>query len=91
MWEYDHNDLPDIFDIYFERAKHTHNHETRFSCSNKLAVNKLVSTDLHGKKLLKFVGPRIFNKILDLDFYAACKTKAHFKNKMKKYLITKID
>ena len=53
MWEYDHNDLPDIFDIYFERAKHTHSHETRFACSKKLAVNMLVSTDLHGQKITK--------------------------------------
>ena len=91
MWEYDHNYLPDIFDVYFERAKNIHTHETRFACSNKLSVNMLVNTELHGKKLLKFVGPRIFNKIIGLDFYTSCKKKHHFKNKKKKYLLWNID
>ena len=87
MWEYDHNDLPTIFDTYFEKAKNVHSYNTRFSASDKLAENILVNTDLHGKKLLKFLGPRIFNKIIDLDFYHTCKNKIHFKNKLKNYLI----
>ena len=37
--------------------------------------------------MLHFIGPRIFNKIVELKFYRSCNTKVGFKTNMKKYLI----
>ena len=53
-----------------------------------MSVNFLVSTDTYGKNMLQFIGPRIFNKIVSLDFYNRCNTKIGFKNCMKKHLLS---
>ena len=89
MWEFDHGKLPVVFSKYFERAHNKHVYNTRFASSNKMSENRLVNTDLQGKKLLKFLGPRIFNAMVDLEFYKNCNTKPNFKQKMKKYLLSK--
>ena len=88
MWEFDHGNLPVIFNDYFQLAKNIHNHNTRFASKNKLSENILVNTDMHGKKMLRFLGPRIFNHILELEFYERCKAKSQFKSRMKDYLLT---
>ena len=87
MWEYDHGLLPTCFNNYFKRVRETHEHNTRSNSHNKLSENILVKTDLHGKKMFRFIGPRVFNCIVELNFYKNCKTKQHFKNKIKDYLI----
>ena len=78
MWDYDHGNLPEVFNEYFTKARDVHNYNTRFSTKNKLSENVLVKTDTHGKKMLKFLGPRILNSILELDFYEISKTKVFF-------------
>jgi hypothetical protein len=87
MWEYDHGVLPLVFGNYFKRVGEIHDHNTRSKSQNKLSQNTLVNTDLHGKKMLRFIGPRVFNSIVELDFYKKCKSKQLFKNKIKDYLI----
>ena len=52
-----------------------------------MSQNILVNTDLHGKKMFKFIGPRIFNNIVNLDFYKKCKSKTQFKRKIKDFLL----
>ena len=47
----------------------------------------LIDTDLYGKKMFQFIGPRVFNKIVDLEFFKRCNNKVGFKTSMKKYLI----
>ena len=69
MWEYDHGVLPLVFGNYFKRVGEIHDHNTRSKSQNKLSQNTLVNTDLHGKKMLRFIGPRVFNSIVKLDFY----------------------
>ena len=83
MWDFDHDKLPAVFSKYFDRAQKKHEHNTRFAATNKMSENRLVNTDSQGKKLLKFVGPRIYNVMVDLEFYKNCNTKPHFKQKMK--------
>ena len=61
-----------------------HSYSTRSSTQNKLS-QILVNTDMHGKKLFKFFGPRVFNNITNLDFYKKCKCKNKFKRKMKDF------
>ena len=85
MWDFDHDKLPAVFSKYFDRAQKKHEHNTRFAATNKMSENRLVNTDSQGKKLLKFVGPRIYNVMVDLEFYKNCNTKPHFKQKMKKH------
>ena len=87
MWQHDHGELPICFNSFFKRVNIIHEHNIRASSLNKFSENNIVNTDLHGKKMLQFIGPKIFNKIVDLDFYRRCKNKASFKNKIKQYLI----
>ena len=87
MWEHDHGDLPPCFQNYFQKTSDVHQYPTRSSNQNKLAQNIFVNTDLHGKKRLKYIGPRIFNKIVNLNFYKTCKNKCQFKRKMKDFLL----
>ena len=87
MWQYDHGELPDCFKDYFKRVESTHSHNTRAASSKKLSENILVSTNSYGKNMLKFIGPRVFNEIVDLDFYKRCNTKVGFKTNLKKYLL----
>ena len=89
MWDYDHGNLPIAFNDYFIKAKDVHKYNTRFSSKNKLSENILVNTDSHGKKMLKFMGPRVLNDILDFDFYEISKNKIQFKSKMKNHLLAK--
>ena len=86
MWQYDQGELPTCFNSFFKRVNIIHEHNTRASSLNKFSENNIVNTDLHGKKMLQFIGPKIFNKIVDLDFYRRCKNKASFKKKIKQYL-----
>ena len=62
MWEYDHEDLPFCFRDYFQETSGVHQYLIRSSTQNKMSQNLLVNIDLHGKKKLQFIGPRIFNK-----------------------------
>ena len=87
MWEQDHGDLPQCFLDYLKKTSDLHNYCTRSSTQNKMSQNILVNTDLHGKKMFKFIGPRIFNNIVNLDFYKKCKSKTQFKRKMKDFLL----
>ena len=87
MWQYDHGELPACFNNYFKRIESIHTHNTRASSSKKLSENILVSTNTYGKNMLKFIGPKVFNEIVDLDFYKRCKTKLGFKANMKKYIL----
>ena len=82
MWQHDHGDLPACFNNYCKRVNVIHTHNTRAASSNKLSENILVSTDLHGKKMIQFIGPRVFNKIVGLDFYKSCNSKVGFKKKL---------
>ena len=88
MWQHDHGELPPCFNDYFKKVKSIHTYNTRSSSSNKLSVNFLVSTDTYGKNMLQFIGPRIFNEIVSLDFYNRCNTKIGFKNCTKKHLLS---
>jgi hypothetical protein len=87
MWQHDHGELPDCFNSYFKKVSAIHTHNTRAASSKKLSENILVNTDLYGKKMFQFIGPRVFNKIVDLEFFKRCNNKVGFKTSMKKYLI----
>ena len=87
MWENDHGNLPKCFSEYFKKSSDVHKHCTRSSTENKLSQNMLVNTETHGKRMFKFIGPRIFNNIVNLDFFKKCKSKSQFKTKMKDFLL----
>ena len=87
MWQHDHGELPDCFNDYFKKVNSTHTHNTRAASSKKLSENILVNTDSYGKHMLKFIGPRIFNEIVTLEFYNRCNNKVGFKTNLKKYIL----
>ena len=87
MWQHDHGELPDCFNNYFKKVNSIHTHNTRAASSKKLSENILVNTDSYGKHMLKFIGPRIFNEIVTLDFYNRCNNKVGFKTNLKKYIL----
>ena len=87
MWQHDHGELPNCFNNYFNKVNSIHTHNTRAASSKKLSENISVNTDLYGKKMLHFIGPRVYNKIVELEFYKSCNSKVGFKTNMKKYLL----
>ena len=87
MWQHDHGELPTCFNNFFKRVTDIHEHSTRAASLGKFSETSIINTVLHGKQMLQFIGPKIFNKIVDLDFYKKCKNKASFKKKNKQYLI----
>ena len=87
MWQYDHGKLPNCFNSYFKKIKSIHTHNTRSSSSQKLSENVPVRTDFYGKKSLHFIGPRVFNKIVELDFFKTCNSLVGFKTNLKKFLL----
>ena len=66
MWQHDHGELPHCFNSYFKKVNTIHTHNTRAASLQKISENTLVNTDLHGKKMFHFIGPRVFNKIVVL-------------------------
>ena len=70
-----------------KKLSSVHTHDTRASASNHLSENTLVNSDTYGKNMLKFIGPRVFNEIVQLDFYKRCNNKVGFKTNMKNFLL----
>ena len=89
MWDYDHNLLPICFSNYFKPVSLTHSYRTRMASTGKLSQNFRIRTETHGKKMLKFIGPRLFNDIIELDIYKNSKYKNGFTKSHKKYLLSK--
>ena len=87
MWQYDHGKLPNCFNSYFKKIRSIHKHNTRASSSKKLSENVPARTDFYGKKSLHFIGPRVFNKIVELDFFTSCNSVVGFKTNLKRFLI----
>lgn len=64
------------------------NHERlKIKIIDNKTVNILVNTDTFDKNMFKFIGPRVFNEIVSLDFYKRCNNKVGLKTNIKKYLI----
>ena len=87
MWQYDHGELPNCFNSYFKKITSIHTHNTRASSSQKLSENVPARTDFYGKKSFHFIGPRVFNKIVELDFFKTCNSLVGFKTNLKKFLL----
>ena len=75
MWGYDHNLLPSSLDDLFQSVRNIHNYGTRMVTKEKLYEGQVIHTKTHGENLLKFVGPKMLNKLKDYDFYYKCNTK----------------
>ena len=87
MYDYDNNSMPDCLSNLFKTVKDVHNHDTRMARNNKLTESFLPHTKTHGDNLLKCLGPKMLNKIKDIDFYASAKCKKSFSVKYKKHLL----
>ena len=70
MYDYDKKALPDSLSELFKTIKSVHNYDTRMASNNKLTESLLAHTKTHGDNLLKCTGPKMFNKMKDLDSYA---------------------
>ena len=70
MYDYDKKALPYSLSELFKTIKNVHNHGTRMASNNKLSESFLAHTKTHGVNLLKYFGPKMFNKMKDLDIYA---------------------
>ena len=55
--------------------------------NNKLSESFLAHTKTHGVNLLKCSGPKMFNKMKDLDIYSTANCKKSFSVKYKKKLL----
>ena len=78
MWDQDHKLLPISLARYFKPVNEIHGYNTRMASSGKLSEDIAIRTDTHGKKLFKFTGTRILNKLKDLTIYKNSKTKKVF-------------
>ena len=59
------------------------------SNKDKLYEGNVIHTKSHGEKLLKCLGPKMLNKLKDLDFYDNSYTINSFKYRNKKLLLEK--
>ena len=89
MWEYDHNSLPESLCELFTYVSNVHRYNTRMSNKDKLYEGNVIHTKSHGEKLLKCLGPKMLNKLKDLDFYDNSYTINRFKYRNKKLLLEK--
>ena len=89
MWDQDHELLPSSFSSFFKPISEIHGHNTRMASSGKLSVNIPIRTESHGKKMLKFTGPRTLNNLKDLTIYNNSKTKNVFLRQHKKLMVDK--
>ena len=87
MYDYDKKTLPDSLSELFKTVKTIHTHDTRMASNNKLTESFLAHTKTHGDNLLKCSGPKMFNKMKDLDAYATANCKKSFSIKYKKHLL----
>ena len=88
MWDLDRGVLPTCFDNIFRHVSDIHNYHTRSSAANKLSENVRINTQTHGESMLKFLGPKILNKLKNHDFFSSSKTKKTFQGKYKQYLLS---
>ena len=83
MYDQNHGNLPSCFNTYFRKVEDIHCHNTRMASSHKLSENVKFKTKTHGNSMFKFKGPKILNKLNDLNFYGASKNKSYFRRKYK--------
>ena len=88
MWDLDRGVLPTCFDNIFRHVSDIHNYHTRSSAANKLSENVRINAQTHGESMLKFLGPKILNKLKNHDFFSSSKTKKTFQGKYKQYLLS---
>ena len=89
MWDFDHGYLPSCFTDYFHPVSGIHQYGTRMATSGKFSENYRVRTERHGKKMLKFIGPRLLNNLKDTELYKHSKTKTSFIRNHKHFLLSK--
>ena len=68
MFDFHHNNLPDVFSDYFVRTNEIHNYNTRAHSKGSLHA-LLKPKNIHGSLLTSNLGVTIYNKIIDLDFF----------------------
>ena len=56
MFDFDHGNLPECFNLYFKKVTSIHNYETRNATAGKLSENVAVNTSTHGLTMFKFIG-----------------------------------
>ena len=78
MFDFDHGNLPEVFNSYFIKVKDTHSHNTRSAAQGKLSSKISANTFKHGNFMLQNKGVTTFNKIVELKFYNNCKTRKNF-------------
>ena len=88
MYDYDHNTLPTSLSELFKTVKSIHSHDTRMSRNNKLSESFLAHTKTHGDNLLKLSGPKMLNKIKDLDIFDNANCKKSFSMKYRNHLLS---
>ena len=87
MFDFHHDDLPDVFSGYFVRTNEVHSHNTRAHSKGSLFVS-LRPNNNHGSLLTSNLGVTVYNKIIDLDFFSTSRNKKLFSKKYKQYLIS---
>ena len=86
MFDFHHDDLPDVFSDYFVRTNETHSYNTRAHSKGSLCVS-LRPKNNHGSLLTSNLGVTVYNKIIDLDFFSTCRNKKLFSKKYKKFSV----
>ena len=87
MFEYHHNNLPDVFSDYFVRTNKIHNYNTRAHSKGDLYLTQRPSNN-HGSLLISHLGVTVYNKIINLTFFSTSQYKSSFSKNYKKYLLS---
>ena len=87
MFDYHHNNLPDVFSDYFVRTNKIQNYNTRAHSKGDLYQTQRPSNN-HGSLLTSHLGVTVYNKIINLTFVSTSQYKSSFSKNYKKYLLS---
>ena len=89
MWDFDHGHLPKHISKFCIKTSNFHTINTRAAASNKLVYSTkyIAKTHTHGVHMLKVLGPKIFNDMVEQG-YVYTHSKKYFLSQYKNYLLS---
>ena len=91
VWDVEKNQAPQSFNNFFQYAKTTHSHNTRFSQRNKFSKTRSYRTTKHGLQSFTNVATTAANKLKDFSWCNEVKTRQTLIKKLKEFLPRHID
>ena len=87
MWDYDNKSLPSELAIKFAKISSVHNYQTRAAHHGSLYCKNVRSVN-YGVKSFSYQGAKIYNELIEKDYFKLSKSKKSFMYKLKCELLS---